>query len=111
VEIALLRQVACPAGSGPIRLASRGRLAAHLQQVGAHCIQAVIFSQSLVGCQHFKSLKAAGCAISHCDGDGMIQPMIGLSEICNSNSQSALICGQSVASALAASSCRAAIAA
>jgi hypothetical protein len=68
-----LWQVPRPAGGGPVRFAGGFRLATHLQQVGAHRVQPVIFSQLLVGCQRLKSLESTGWTIGHGDGDCMIE--------------------------------------
>ena len=96
------RQVAAP---GPVEIAG------HLLQVPADRVQAVIDREALVAREPVEQGRPASGPSTMVTATAWLRATTGLSEISSSRSYRAVICGQSVSSAEAASSCSAAMAA
>ncbi len=108
-QVVLLRHARRAGRRGPVVRDRRLGVAGHLEQVGAHGVEPVVAGQPLVERRRAASRPAAGpwtmaAAIAR------LSATIGLSVIRSSSPYSARICGQSVSSTRAASSCTAAIA-
>ena len=111
MEVALLGQVGGAPGRRQVGVAGPGAVAGQLQQVGADRVEPVVVGDPLVGLELAEQVEAGPRALRHGHRDGVVQRHHGVVGGRRSSSYRATICGQSVASALGASSWTAAIAA
>jgi hypothetical protein len=111
VEVALLGQVGRPPGRRLVGVAGSGAVAGQLQQVRADCVEPVVAGDPVVGLERAEQVQPGLGPLAMATATAWFSATTGVSETRRSSSYRATICGQSVASALGASSWTAAMAA
>src|SRR5215218_3206509 len=73
LEVALLGEAGGATSGGPVAGSGACEVAGHLQQVGAHRVEAVVSREPSVGFQPFEQRKSGARALHHRERDGAIE--------------------------------------